>query len=598
MRARPSGRAVAAAIASTPESYSLREPLCSAALNIYRLGSGNTSGYRGRLAVGSCKEVYGILTCLGGALFESVRPPRAAWRELLRVAAKRFGNKHEGPLPQPKVKGPTGGYKHASAALPLACLACASPAQSREKRGESDFEEGGQAEIAALVSACAVAINTDAAPEWLQLIPAGKFSAVDGRGPFDNRDPDSIIAESIARMPQVGLVLDYDHSTDLAAPEGRPAPAAGWIKQFKVENGAIFARIEWTADAAEAVIAKKYRYVSPVFEHNEDGKVERILRAALTNNPALVNLPAIAHAIKAIKEDGINSVITMAKKKMAAGEKSTSDIVAGLEDLFPDMPPQQILEMAGAALGAGSDGKDDDGGDDDGETAAGQDPNDPYGNENPDQMAARQADEMAKCSTDGEKAELAAKHAAEKERFAKRSSEVTQMSAIRPLARSFTGEAKGDGSAMTKAQLEKAVARHPRVIELMAKMSDLEANRARDAATQRVDAAIHAGRLLPVQRDVMISYALADAGGFAKFIGAQPRILQAGADGTFTGRIGDAPQGASIFNERQLEIFANLGLESKEQLEKCAAVQSKWDLRFPRPSLRLDDTNSGKQVEK
>src|SRR5215472_11562251 len=145
-----------------------------------------------------------------------------------------------------------------------------------------------------LLSTLAVTIDSDEAPDWVKLIPAGEFSAVDGRGPFENSDPDSIVAASIAKMPQVGLVLDYDHSTDLAAPEGRPAPAAGWLKQFKVEQGAIFARIEWTADAAEAVKEKKYRYVSPVFEHSKDGKLERILRAALTNNPALINLPALA----------------------------------------------------------------------------------------------------------------------------------------------------------------------------------------------------------------------------------------------------------------------------------------------------------------
>src|SRR5215469_10919079 len=150
------------------------------------------------------------------------------------------------------------------------------------------------------LSVFAIPISTDDAPEWIELIPAGKFSAVDGRGPFENEDPDSIVAASIDRMPQVGLVLDYDHSTDLAAPEGRPSIAAGWIKQFKVERGAIFARIEWTVKAAEALRAKEYRYISPVFEHAKDGKVERILRAALTNNPALINLPAIASAQKAI----------------------------------------------------------------------------------------------------------------------------------------------------------------------------------------------------------------------------------------------------------------------------------------------------------
>ena len=66
-----------------------------------------------------------------------------------------------------------------------------------------------------LISFCAVAINADQAPEWIELIPAGKFSAVDGRGPFENSDPDSIVSASVAMMPQVGLVLDYDRLAEL-----------------------------------------------------------------------------------------------------------------------------------------------------------------------------------------------------------------------------------------------------------------------------------------------------------------------------------------------------------------------------------------------
>jgi hypothetical protein len=130
--------------------------------------------------------------------------------------------------------------------------------------------------------------------EWIELIPAGRFSAVDGRGPFKNDAPERVIAASIGKMPAAGLVVDYEHATDLAAPAGLPAPAAGWIKQFKVAGGAIFARVEWTADAAEMLRGKLYRYISPVFEHGNDGRIERILRAALTNNPALINLPALA----------------------------------------------------------------------------------------------------------------------------------------------------------------------------------------------------------------------------------------------------------------------------------------------------------------
>lgn len=143
------------------------------------------------------------------------------------------------------------------------------------------------------------------APEWIKLIPAGAFTAIDGRGPFVNSDPQAVVRESLAKMATAGMVLDYDHATEYAAPHGRPAIAAGWIKTLEVRNGAIFARIEWTKAGAAAVQAKEYRYVSPVFDFDRPpgvpadattGTVTRILRPALTNNPALISLPAIMSA--------------------------------------------------------------------------------------------------------------------------------------------------------------------------------------------------------------------------------------------------------------------------------------------------------------
>jgi phage I-like protein len=236
---------------------------------------------------------------------------------------------------------------------------------------------GRSAKACEFVSSFAVAIGGEEPPEWIELIPAGKFSAVDGRGPFENHDPDSIVAASVAKMPQVGLVLDYDHSTDLAAPEGRPAPAAGWIKQFKIEHGAIFARIEWTCDAAEALKGKKYRYVSPVFEHSKDGKVERILRAALTNNPALINLPALASA-----ESG---VARMAKKD---SRPKLSEVMKTLEAAYPEAHPRKLMDAA-ACLMADDDGDEPDGDDEDGDGDKDMDAADPYESETDEQMAAR-----------------------------------------------------------------------------------------------------------------------------------------------------------------------------------------------------------------
>ncbi len=134
------------------------------------------------------------------------------------------------------------------------------------------------------------------APEWIELLPAGEFHGRDGRGPFRLSNPDAVIASTVALGMNAGLPIDYDHATDFAAPEGRPAPAAGWIRALEVRVGAIWGRVEWTERAAAAITAREYRYISPVFQFDPgDGGVTRLLRAGLTNNPNL-QLTAIAAA--------------------------------------------------------------------------------------------------------------------------------------------------------------------------------------------------------------------------------------------------------------------------------------------------------------
>ncbi|MBV8056351.1 MAG: hypothetical protein JO071_14040, partial [Deltaproteobacteria bacterium] len=299
-------------------------------------------------------------------------------------AAKRLEVKvSDKTMPEPNFKAPYSGYKKSSAEAP--------------------------ASAGATIAPFAIAISPDDAPEWIELLPASKFSAVDGRGPFENANPDSIVAASIERMPQVGLVLDYDHSTDLAAPEGRPAPAAGWLKQFKVERGAILARIEWTAEAAEAIKAKKWRYVSPVFEHAKDGKVERILRAALTNNPALINLPAIASAQKTIDP---YEASTMAREEMSLSEMAKH---------FPAKEGESALSHGKRLMRHLEAESSDDHAEPDGDEPSAEPGASPAESvESEEEMTARHADEMAKCSDDEMRSKCAARHAAEKDAYARR----------------------------------------------------------------------------------------------------------------------------------------------------------------------------------
>ena len=96
---------------------------------------------------------------------------------------------------------------------------------------------------------------------------------------------------------EAGLPIDYDHATDFAAPAGRPAPAAGWIREIEVREGALWGHVEWTSHGASAVVTHEYRYISPVFEYSENGEVQRLLRAALTNNPNLYLTAISARAV-------------------------------------------------------------------------------------------------------------------------------------------------------------------------------------------------------------------------------------------------------------------------------------------------------------
>src|SRR5271155_131933 len=142
-----------------------------------------------------------------------------------------------------------------------------------------------------------------AAPEWIELLPAGVFYGRDGRGPFRLDDPGAVIASTTAMQMNAGLPIDYDHATDFGAPEGRPAPAAGWIRELEVRGGAVWGRVERTARAASSIVAREYRYVSPVFQFDpKTGAVTRLLRAGLPNNPNL-HLTAIAASLTTAAAD-------------------------------------------------------------------------------------------------------------------------------------------------------------------------------------------------------------------------------------------------------------------------------------------------------
>ncbi len=140
-----------------------------------------------------------------------------------------------------------------------------------------------------------LALNFEAGeslPARIELLPAGqRITGRDGRS-WNNPDPQSVVDRTNGRG--IDLVLDIEHASELKAPKGEPAPAAGWLNDLRVEqDGRITAAVNrWTPKGEQAVRDGEYRYISPAVLY--DPKTMAIIgigSAGLTNKP---NLPLAA----------------------------------------------------------------------------------------------------------------------------------------------------------------------------------------------------------------------------------------------------------------------------------------------------------------
>lgn len=142
--------------------------------------------------------------------------------------------------------------------------------------------------------------DTITLPEWIELLPAqSTITGRDGRT-WSNPDPQKIVDAFYAN--QADIPIDIEHATELKAPEGEPAPAVGWIKDVRVQDGSVYGRVEWTEIGADIIEDKTYKYLSPVFTYTKDQRViVRITSIGLTNQPNLF-LKALNQAQK-LSED-------------------------------------------------------------------------------------------------------------------------------------------------------------------------------------------------------------------------------------------------------------------------------------------------------
>ncbi len=184
-------------------------------------------------------------------------------------------------------------------------------------------------------------------PEWIHLVPAGEFRGGDGRGPYVLADPRAVIDRSMAAGK---LCLDECHSTDLAAPDGRPAPARGWIVEMQARVDGIWGRVEWTSAGRQLMADLSYRGVSPVLRTTKSSPhaVVDVLRASLTNDPNL--------GLKSLHQREVDTMSLpkdlLARLGLAEGADAAAIAVAVTKSLDEVAAHSKTLEAIAAATAA------------------------------------------------------------------------------------------------------------------------------------------------------------------------------------------------------------------------------------------------------
>jgi phage I-like protein len=151
---------------------------------------------------------------------------------------------------------------------------------------------------------------------WYQLLPAGEFKARDGR-PFDVESGCWFLDENIAtafiqrtidESKGKPILIDYDHQTLYKNENGQKAPAAGRIvnpsQDIQWRPDGIYIRPRWTPIAESEIASEQFNDLSAVFPYDDNGHPLYLRMAAITNDPALLEIKSlVALAAEFFNED-------------------------------------------------------------------------------------------------------------------------------------------------------------------------------------------------------------------------------------------------------------------------------------------------------
>ncbi|MCL2103459.1 MAG: phage protease [Kiritimatiellaeota bacterium] len=199
----------------------------------------------------------------------------------------------------------------------------------------------------------------------VQIAPFGRYPNVrEGAG----GKPENVVQvcdraafEAVARNSAAEVLVDFDH----AAEEGGSTRAAAWCGNLAVEAGGLYGDFRFTPEGAAAVNGRGYRFVSPGWTLDKDGRPDRLVSVALINKPNLPVAPVLNRSPGAATPPGQNGgpIMDYTKIALALGLPETAaeeDILAAIASLTEGMAAlqdeaagreaEEIANRAGGAI--------------------------------------------------------------------------------------------------------------------------------------------------------------------------------------------------------------------------------------------------------
>lgn len=198
-----------------------------------------------------------------------------------------------------------------------------------------------------------IALAADgAAPQWVELIPAADADGIvagrDGRAwRFDAPAHQSILSAHAGLGMDVPV--DWEHATQHRASEGGEAPAAGWVNQLEIRDGALWGQVEWTERAAQQIGSREYRYLSPVFDYDTTTRrIAQLVSVGLTNLPNLRLTALNQRQEPMMRSDALTAAIVSALGLKA--DASDDDVATALNSLKNTADTAQALNSQQPSL--------------------------------------------------------------------------------------------------------------------------------------------------------------------------------------------------------------------------------------------------------